>query len=366
MPTNLLVPKPRSGLLGSLLTVLLASACQPPVNDRPTRASVPVRSEVLEPAPFQPSLNLLGKVVPAVSLELRASYSGRIRYPTRFADGLRTGESVRRGELLFEIENDELRLRLAEAELAAKLAETELDRARQGVAGGFLSAAELKQREIDAELAGERLRNARLQIERLRHVAPRSGTLLVERVVPSGSEVQAADLRIAKLAGEGLPRVEAWAAAADGERLRPGLEVRCRPPGGDRVSGLGTVTEIARQVDRSGTLRLIVDTTEDQGLPLPGEGLDLEVLLDDRPRALTVPNEALRVDGGVSSVFVLEPSGSGYRARSRLVQTGSSSGGRIEILDGLQPGERVAVRGADLLTDGLPATEAESGKRKDG
>ncbi|MEM7353361.1 MAG: efflux RND transporter periplasmic adaptor subunit, partial [Acidobacteriota bacterium] len=284
-----------------------------------------------------------------------------IRYPARFASGLRTGETVRRGELLFEIENDDLRLELAEAELRSRLAETELNRARQGVEGGFLSQAELKQREIDAELATERLQSARRQNERLRHTAPRTGTLLVERTIPPGSEVLSSDLKVAELAGEGLPRIEAWATASDRERLRPGLAVRCLRPGGDRALGQGSVTEIASQIDRTGTLRLIVDATEDQGLPLPGEGLDLEVQLDAKDSALTVPWEAVIVDGGVSSVFVLDPSGSGYKARSRLVQTGSTAGGRIEILDGLQPGERVAVRGAEFLTDGLPAVEADGG-----
>ena len=356
----------RPGLLGPILLALVLAACQPPEEDRPTRASVPVRSEVLEPRPFQASLRLLGRVEPAARLELRATHSGKIRYPARFASGLRTGETVEKGELLFEIDNDDVRLRLAEAELAARLAETELERARQGVEGGFLSAAELKQREIQAELAAERLKSARLQSRRLRHLAPRSGRLSVARVVPPGSEIPARDLLIAELAGEGLPRIETWAAAADLERLRPGLEVRCLPPSGDRAIGRGRVGEVAGRVDRSGTVRLVVEITEDLGLPLPGEGVELEVLLEAKESALTLPREALIIDGGVTSVFVLEPSGSGYRARRRLVQSGSSRDGRVEILDGLKASERVAVRGAEFLADGLPAIEADTNPAEGG
>ncbi len=39
------------------------------------------------------------------------------------------------------------------------------------------------------------------------------------------------------------------------------------------------------------------------------------------------------------------------------VQVGNRSAGRIEILDRLRDGERVAVLGTELLTDGLLAVE---------
>ncbi len=358
--------------LRDLPAVLLLLGCWPQDYEAPEPAKVPVRSEVLEIGPFQADLVLLGRVEPAARLELRAPAAGRIAYPSRFAGGLRTGERVARGEVLFEIDNDDARLRLSEAELTARLAESELARARQGVEGGFLPAAELKQREIAAELASERLANARRRAARLRVQAPADGTLRVDRVFAPGSEVPRVETLVAELLGEGLPRVEAWAAASDRGRLRTGLEAECLTPdngraaGGGRsqVVGRGTVAEVAREIDRTGTLYLVVELTEASGGLLPGEGVELRILLDERPETVTVPEEALIVDGGVASVFVLEPSGSEYRARRRLVQSGSRSGGRVEILDGLRPGERVAVRGAEFLFDGLSATEAEAEKEE--
>ncbi|MEM7586430.1 MAG: hypothetical protein AAF560_23780, partial [Acidobacteriota bacterium] len=214
-----------------LLAAVISAGCWPESSQVPPPASVPVRSEELVAGPFRASLTLLGKVEPAARLELRSPAAGTIHYPARFRSGLRTGETVTRGEVLFEIENDASRLRLAEAELAARLAETELERARQGVAGGFLASAELKQREIDAELAAERLASARTQFSRLRFQAPASGLLSVDRVLAPGSEVTAGETLVAELAGDGLPRVEGWAAAADRQRLRAGLDVECVLPG---------------------------------------------------------------------------------------------------------------------------------------
>ncbi len=336
---------------------LTLSACEPLPAPPPPPAKVPVTSEVLEAGPFQPSITVLGRVEPAMRMDLRAQVDGRIRYSPRFASGLRTGESVRRGELMFEIDNDETRLRLAEAELAAEAAAAELERTERGVDGGFRSAAELKTRQIEAELARKRLDNARLQVERLRHLAPADGVLEVDHQVPPGSEVRA-DHLLARIAGSGRKRVEGWAAAADLERLQPGLAVELLLPRG-RVAGHGTVREVSRRIDEDGTVRLVTTVDEDLGLPAVGDGIELRVLLAAKSDAVTLPIEALIVDGGVAKAFVLEPAGSEYTARLRMLSTGGRAGDRIEILSGLRDGERVAVRGAEFLVDGLAAVEAK-------
>lgn len=337
---------------------LLAAGCAEIPETPPEPARVPVRSEVVAPAPFRPSVTLYGKVEPAARVAVRTPESGVLAYAPRFAGGLRTGERVRQGEPLFTIGNEALRLQLAEAELGLRGAESELDRARRGVEGGFLPEADLKRRQIEAELAHERVASARQRLERLRYTAPRAGVLWVDGVVPGGTEV-AAGTPLAEIAGDGRPRVEAWAAAADLERLEPGLEVDCRPPGGDAVVGRGTLAEMARRVDRGGTVRLVVEIVDDRDLPPPGEGVELDVQLAERAAALTVPEEAVLVDGGISSVFVLEPSGAEYKAWLRPVITASRSNGRVEVVDGLREGERVAVQGMEFLADGLLAVEAE-------
>ncbi|MCP4657431.1 MAG: efflux RND transporter periplasmic adaptor subunit [bacterium] len=345
--------------LSTGMTLVLLSACEEAPQKPPPQATVPVRSEVVSPGPFRANLTLLGKVEPAVRLELRVTAGGTIRYAPRFAAGLRTGERVAQGESLFTLENDNVRLKLAEAEIRARSAEAELERTRQGVEGGVRSLVELKQAEIEAELTQEQLTSARLQAERLSHAAPIAGVLWVVEAPAPASEI-AANTLVAEIAGDGRLRVTAATASSDLERLERGLEVSCLRPGTGDVVGRGTVTEVARQVDRSGTVPLVATVTEDLDMPPPGEGLELKVWLTEKSDALTLPEEAVLVDGGAASVFVLDPSGTGYKARRQFVRPGSRADGRIEILDGLNGEERIAVRGAEFLADGLPAVEAET------
>lgn len=63
---------------------------------------------------------------------------------------------------------------------------------------------------------------------------------------------------------------------------------------------------------------------------------------------LTLPYAALQYRYGVNRVFVVN----GDRLSVRELQVGERLGDRIEILSGVKEGERVAVTGVDMLTDG--------------
>lgn len=347
---------------GFLWTTLafLVSACEPPIDPPPPPAKVPVTSEVVSSAPFEPRLLLLGKVEPAGRLELRARDAGTLRYARRFAEGLRTGETVREGEPLFSLENHQVELQLTEARLAEKAAIAELERARTGVEGGFLPEMELERRTIEKELTSEQLEAARHRSGRLAFNAPVAGVLEIEAVLPPGSEVSAGTL-IGYLAAAGAPRVEAWASADDLEHLRPGLRVQCRAPGERQAVAFGVVREVGRQVGDSGTARVVVEIADDLALPAPGQGVEVDVVLELREAALTVPVEAVVIEGGGHHAFVLTASGDESRAEARRLQVGRRSEGRFEVLDGLREGDRIAVRGAELLADGQRVIETGQG-----
>lgn len=338
--------------------LILTTGCAQEQERPPEPAKVPVSSEILTPGAFQPSIRLFGKVEPSARIEIRSPRDGILSYAPRFAGGLRTGERVRAGEVLLTLDNEALRLSLTEHELDLRAAEEELNRAKVGFEAGILPKADLGRAEIAAEKARKRLESLQTQLTRLDVATPDSGTLKVDTVVPPGIEVAAGQL-LAEIAGDGKPRVEAWTTPADLDYFQRGAGVECLAAGTDDVIGRGELREIAGQVERGGTMRLVITVDEDLGMPPPGEGLELRVLLAKRETALTLPEEALLIDGGIASVFVLEPKGADYQARQRVVRPGSRADGRIEILDGLDQGERVAIRGAEFLDDGLLAVEAD-------
>jgi RND family efflux transporter MFP subunit len=290
-------------------------------------------------------------VQPAGFAEVAIPVAGRLDYPGRFAGGLVTGAAVREGEVLARISSQDSAADLAEARLRVELTSSELARHQRAFDSGVEAAAVLASYKAEAELARGRLEAAQGRAGRLALRSPVSGSLIVDHRIPPDSEVAPGTV-LARVAAGGSLKVEGRAAAADRGRLHPGLQVRFT--GG----GAGVIREVSPVVEAGGTVPLLVGVTDPEGLPAPGEGVELQVELDPRPQALTVPEEALVVSEDGSAVFVVDRK-MGLVARRRVVETGARGGGRIEVVRGLDPGERLVVNGASLLEDGDRVTEVK-------
>ncbi|MBI4871957.1 MAG: efflux RND transporter periplasmic adaptor subunit [Candidatus Riflebacteria bacterium] len=81
-----------------------------------------------------------------------------------------------------------------------------------------------------------------------------------------------------------------------------------------------------------------------------------------RTQTLTVPRSAVVERGQIEAVFALDAGGV---ARLRLIKTGKTRGDRVEVLAGLDPGETIAVKGVEKLTDPcrIEGTATTGGRR---
>jgi RND family efflux transporter MFP subunit len=342
-----------------LLALLFLTGCRPAEEVPEEPPPLPVKLEMVARAPFQPTLTLLGVVRPAGEATVVVPSPGRLQYPGRFRDGLSSGLQVRAGEVLARLYNTDAEQAIAEAKLRLEAASTELARYQRAFDNGVVPAAQVAQYKASTDLARQQLEAARQRRSTLDLRSPVSGWLLVENRLPPESMVQAGAV-LARVAAGGAPRVEARAAAGDRSRLHEGLAVRFVSPGApaDTDAGRGVIREISPMLEAGGTIPIIAEVTAGSALPSPGEGVELRVELDPRPQALTVPEEALVVSEGGTAVYVKD----GKAARRRAVRTGSRSGGRVEVLTGLSPGDKVVVRGAALLSDGSLIEQVEEPK----
>lgn len=340
------------------LLLLLAAACVREPEFTEEAQPLPVRLETAERAAFQPTLVLLGTVRPGGEAEVTLPVTGRLRYPPRFQDGLTSGVRVGAGEVLARIGNPESDLSLSEATLRVEATKAELARYQKAFDLGLVSAAELAQYKVEADLAAERLSAARQRRSTLDLRSPVSGWLLVGRRLPPDGDVPAGTV-LARVAAGGPVRVEGRAAAGDRAHLREGLGVRFVVPGAPGAAGRGALREVSPVVDPSGTVPVAAEVTEGTAMPAPGEGVEIHVELDPREAALTVPEEALLVSEGGDAVWIVQA----RTARRRPVETGARGGGRVEILRGLSPGDKVVVGGASLLSEGDAVAEIKDGEK---
>lgn len=87
---------------------------------------------------------------------------------------------------------------------------------------------------------------------------------------------------------------------------------------------------------------------------LPDEGIKVSFLSEDDKSAMTaqaatlVPKAAIRTEGETMVVYIIK----GDLAERRAVRVGNADGDRVEVLAGLQPGDRVVVSPPAELKDG--------------
>ena len=179
--------------------------------------------------------------------------------------------------------------------------------------------------------------------------APASGTLL-ERKVTAGSVVAAAAemFVISDLTTLWMQANVSEAAIA---RVRPGMAARVEVQAHPGRSFAGRVTRLGDQLDAATrTLPVRIELANAGGLLRPEMYGDAELAVGGARRAVYVAESAVQEVKGQTVVFVEKAPGQ-YEARA--VETGRSIDGRVAVLSGVVPGDRVVAKGAFILKSQL-------------
>lgn len=363
-----LVRTARRVLAPAVAAALALAACRHSEDAPAAGAPLPVRLETVEAGPFQPTLDLLGVVEPRDSVAVLARVTGPLRYPSAFGEGLRSGVEVREGQLLAWQRVARADHLIEVARLNAEAAASELERHREVWEQGLESDAVFETYKAREAMARQELRAAEAERAQLELRAPVAGRLHVEQRYPPGTEISAG-APLAEIVTD-ASQVRGWAGIADRGRIDEGQPVRIFRSGGEGPPVAGTLREVAPLGGRGGAFSVVVQPDDPAALPPPGEGVEIEILLEPRVQALTVPEQAVWTSADGSSVYVARRSRGELRAERRDVLLGdpadADGGVRIEVLRGLSRGDRVVVEGASSLADGMPIVEVGSPDAQDG
>ena len=200
-----------------------------------------------------------------------------------------------------------------------------------------------RRREVQAVRSGvlqaeQRLERARLALDRTRARAPFSGrvsTILVE----VGQQLGSGETCLTILDDSRLT-VDVRVLDASMVRLETGARARVRVPALDQTEIEGTVCSIEPRIDPAtgtGQVTVLLPNADRRLMPGLFALIELETsVLVDR---LMVPEEAVLDRDGRELVFRIE----GDQALWEYVETGVRTRDRVEILDGLNEGDLVAV-----------------------
>lgn len=282
---------------------------------------------------------VVGTVRPRVRSVIEAKVSGRI-----LSMPIGPGGAVQAGDVLVEVDAQEIQARLAQARAVLEQAERELTRfgtllRQEAVTRAEYDAVESRQRVAKAALA-----EAETMQGYTRVLAPFGG--VVARKLADVGDLASPGRGLLELEDPASLRFEADVPLALAGRVAIGdrFPVSTGNGGTSVEAVVGEIEPTADPVSR--TFRVKLDLPAGGGwragtfgrVSIPGEESTL----------LTVPAEALVVRGQMEYVFVV----SDGKAHLRIVRSGKRVGGEVQILAGLEPGEMVVTRGGGKVGEG--------------
>ena len=312
---------------------------------------VVVSATEVSTAQWQPFVESVGTVKAEHEVELTTEVPGVIR-TIRFESGQR----VRAGEVLVELDTteDEAVLRGLEAALDLARANYERDlqlRERKVASSLDFETSRANLASAEANVAAQKARIAKKTLR-----APFDGEIGIRKVSP-GQYLQPGT-PIATLLGRETVYVdfsvpEHWAG-----RIHPGLAVEARMAALPDQVFRGQVSALdARISDASRNLKVRATFTNAELKLVPGMFATLKVLVGEPENVVVVPQTAVETHLYGNVAFVVQkPAGEGEppTVERRYVKTGAVQAGMIRILDGLRPGETVVTAGQLKLQNGTP------------
>jgi membrane fusion protein (multidrug efflux system) len=262
---------------------------------------------------------------------------------------VREGDVVKKGDHLLSIGRkkgaDAL---LASANQDLKNEEAELQRIKQLVDSGAIPKDQL-------DLA--RTRHARMvaQLEKMKETsedyevrAPWDG--VVSKVLVAEGNYVAARTVMVEIFDPDTLVIRTAVPEADSHNIAPDLEVSVSLDAHQGKKFTGKIARVFPELERRSRTRTAEVEIAGNVQLAPGMFARLNMDLEKRHDTLVVPSEAIIVTPKGSRIaFVLE----NCKTSQRKVETGVEAGGKVEILSGLKPGEKIVVAGNEKLKDGM-------------
>jgi membrane fusion protein, multidrug efflux system len=261
-----------------------------------------------------------------------------------------SGDRVRAGQVLVELDTSVERAQLASAEARKDLAALGAGRSRQLDKTGAVSKAQLDADESQLKTSAADSTALKAQIDRKTVRAPFAGRLGIRAVnlgqyLNPGTAVTVLESLGAVYVDFSLPQQY----LAD-VRVGTPVRVRVEGSGGELAGSVGAVDPTVDAVTRTIKLRASVPDTLEK--LRPGMFVNVTVVRGQKSRVVRVPATAVVHASFGDSLFVVETKDDRKVARQQFVRLGAARGDFVAIDDGIKPGQEIVTAGAFKLRNG--------------
>ncbi len=306
-------------------------------------AAFKVEGMVLEPQEFAENLSLTGTLEGDELIEIRSEISGIVE-----SINFQEGGKVSKGQVLFRVNDSEMRAQLAKTKTAEGLAAENERRAQLLLDKEAISQEEydFAKAELQSAKAETQLINAQLAKATVR--APFSGTIGL-RYISEGTYVTPAT-PIATLVNTNELKITFSVPEKYSSQVGVGRELTFTTSNSNEEHS-AVIYAVEPQVDlATRTLKMRARIDNREGKLIPGTFANVFLPLEVVEDALMVPAEALIPIQNGKKIFVARKG----VAKEIEVETGARTVKDVQVLRGLKAGDTILTSGVMVLKDGSP------------
>lgn len=329
----------------------LISACRNQDQTLNADVEIPVTVEELKLKPIEEYINTTGTAFPKGEIEMKSKIAASyfLGENPRTGKLWQLGDRVNSGDLIISLEDEEYfnSVKLETNQLNLELMESELRKQESLYEKGGVTLKELKTAGINYENAKTAVATSKLQLEKMKIIAPISGVIVDLPYHTRGTQVEAG-LTMVKIMDYKTMYMDVQLPEKYIAVIKPGLKVKLTnyTIPGDTI--IGTVTQLSPAIDASSrTFRGTVSIDNHDMLMRPGMFVKADIVTSRKDSSVVIPKNIILSRQRGKTVFVIDRG----VAEERIIETGLENVTETEVIRGLSRNERVVTGGFETLSN---------------
>jgi membrane fusion protein, multidrug efflux system len=269
-----------------------------------------------------------------------------------------SGQTVKEGDALVELDTRQERAQLANLEAQRDLAKINFGRAEQLVQAGVIARSEYDTSAAQQKATEAQVGDIRAAIARKTIHAPFTGVLGLRQV--SLGQYLAAGQAIVSLQSVTPIYVNFGVPQQDAPKMGVGRSLQVTSSDLPGVKFGGKITALDSVINEQTRNIQVQATLQNPGAKLrPGMFVQVELQLGQARSVVPLPASAINYAPYGDSVYVVsdmkDPKGNSYRGvRQQVVKIEGSRGDQVAVISGINPGDEIVSAGVFRLRNGAP------------
>ena len=311
----------------------------------PVPSGIPVDGTVVTPQVLKDQLEVTGTILANQQVHIVSELTRKV-----VGVHVKEGSKVKRGALLFQLDDDDLQAQLMRLRQQEKLAALNEQRLKDLIAHEAIAQQDYDEVSTNLKVIQAQINELQVTIDKTSIRAPFDGQVGMINIHVGA--IVSVNTVLTDIEDNSVVKIEFNVPEKYTNVIRENSEHIFTTPSDDHAY---TTTVIAKSASLSTDTRTLLIrglTPNPDGKLLPGQSARITLSLSSSENSLTVSSNALIPSPGGYAVFVSRKN----KAEARPVEIGQRSAAAVEILQGLHSGDTVITSNLLRLSPGTPVS----------